>query len=108
MPAIHTCRWYVKSRFKIFFCCDAVILQAFYFDRDDLALSGLHKFFKKASDEEREHAMKFMKYQNKRGGKIALSDIKTPKNEWGTAQDAMQAALDLEVEVNEVCVAYFI
>lgn len=52
--------------------------------------------------------MKFMKYQNKRGGKIALSDIKTPKNEWGTAQDAMQAALDLEVNVNEVCVAYFI
>ncbi|KAJ6638805.1 Soma ferritin [Pseudolycoriella hygida] len=79
----------------------AYMSMAFYFDRDDLALSGLHKFFKKASDEEREHAMKFMKYQNKRGGKVFLSDIKVPKIEWGSAQDAMQAALDLETEVNE-------
>lgn len=79
------------------------ICQAFYFERDDVALLGLHNYFKKASDEEREHAMKFMNYQNKRGGKIALSAIAAPKNEWGTAQDAMIAALDLEKEVNEVC-----
>lgn len=46
--------------------------------------------------------MKFMKYQNKRGGRVTLSDIKAPQNEWGTAQDAMQAALDLETDVNEV------
>lgn len=77
--------------------------QAFYFDRDDVALAGLHEYFKKASEEERGHAMKFMKYQNKRGGRITLSDIKAPKNDWGTAQDAMQAALDLETDVNEVC-----
>lgn len=64
----------------------------------------MHKYFKKASDEEREHAMKFMKYQNKRGGRIVLSEIETPKNEWGSAQDAMQAALDLEYKVNEVSV----
>lgn len=76
--------------------------QAYYFDRDDVALGGLHKWFKKASDEEREHAMKFMKYQNKRGGKVVLTDVKAPKTEWGTAQEAMQAALELETEVNEV------
>lgn len=84
-----------------------MFLQAFYFDRDDVALSGLHKYFKKASDEEREHAMKFMKYQNKRGGRVTLSDIKAPKIEWGSAQDAMQAALDLEADVNEVRLASF-
>ena len=51
-------------------------LQAYYFDRDDVALPGFHKFFKKSSEEEREHAEKLMKYQNKRGGRIVLQDIK--------------------------------
>lgn len=77
--------------------------QAYYFDRDDIALPGMHWYFKKASDEEREHAMKFLKYLNKRGGRIVLTDIRNPdKREWGTAQDAMAAALDLEKQVNEV------
>ena len=47
-------------------------LQGFFFDRDDIALPGFAKFFKKSSDEEREHAQMFMKYQNQRGGKIVL------------------------------------
>ena len=50
--------------------------QSYYFDRDDVALPGFAKYFKDASDEEREHAEKFMKYQNKRGGRIVLQDIK--------------------------------
>ncbi|CAD7090509.1 unnamed protein product [Hermetia illucens] len=75
---------------------------AYHFDRDDVALPGMHWYFKKASDEEREHAMKFMKYLNKRGGKIVLEDIKRPEvREWSTAEDAMCAALDLEKKVNE-------
>merc|ERR1712203_1303108 len=39
---------------------------AYYFDRDDVAYSGFHSFFKKNSDEERDHAEKFIKYQNRR------------------------------------------
>ncbi|KAJ9595009.1 hypothetical protein L9F63_013675 [Diploptera punctata] len=75
---------------------------AYYFDRDDIALPGFHGYFKKASDEEREHGMKLMMYLNKRGGRIVLTDIKAPgRNEWGTPEDAMMAALDLEKEVNE-------
>ena len=35
-----------------------------------------YEYFKKMSDEENEHANKFMKYQNKRGGTIVLLDIK--------------------------------
>ena len=31
---------------------------AYYFDRDDIARPGFHEFFKKQSDEEREHAGK--------------------------------------------------
>ncbi|XP_076076958.1 soma ferritin-like [Mytilus galloprovincialis] len=75
---------------------------SYYFDRDDVALPGFSKFFKKSSDEEREHAEKFMKYQNKRGGRIVLQDIKKPdRDEWGTALDAMQVALSLEKSVNQ-------
>ncbi|MCJ0218189.1 ferritin [Clostridioides difficile] len=75
---------------------------AFYFDRDDVALPGFSKYFKKASDEERGHAEKFMKYQNKRGGRIVLQDIKKPdRDEWGSALDAMQVALSLEKSVNQ-------
>lgn len=82
--------------------------QAYYFDRDDVALPGLHHYFKKASDDEREHGMKFMLYLNKRGGRIMLTDIGAPdRNEWGSAEDAMLAALDLEKNVNEVTVFYF-
>jgi ferritin heavy chain len=38
----------------------------------------MHKYFKKASDEEREHAEKFMKYMNDRGGRIVLEPIAKP------------------------------
>lgn len=53
-----------------------LFLQAFYFDRDDIALHNVAKFFKEQSHEEREHAEKLMKYQNKRGGRIVLQDVK--------------------------------
>jgi len=75
---------------------------AWYFDRDDIALKGFHKYFKKASEEEREHAEKLMKFQNQRGGRIVLSDIKRPDNdEWGSGLEAMEAALNLEKNVNQ-------
>jgi len=51
------------------------LLQAYYFDRDDVALKGFSNIFKKSSDEEREHAEKFMKYQSMRGGRIVLQPI---------------------------------
>ncbi|WP_459504019.1 ferritin family protein, partial [Erwinia amylovora] len=63
---------------------------------------GLAKFFKDQSDEEREHAEKLMKYQNQRGGRIVLQDIKKPdRDEWGCGLDAMQVALGLEKSVNQ-------
>jgi len=75
---------------------------AWYFDRDDVALPGFHKFFKKSSEEEREHAEKLMKFQNQRGGRIKLTDIKAPDQEsWGSGLDAMTVALELEKNVNQ-------
>merc|ERR1712226_1774248 len=84
------------------YACYVYQSMGFYFDRDDVALKGFAKFFKKSSDEEREHAEKLMAYQNKRGGRIVLQNIQKPeRDEWGTGLDAMQAALALEKNVNQ-------
>ncbi|KAK2432630.1 ferritin-3, chloroplastic [Trifolium repens] len=77
-----------------------------YFDRDNVALKGLAKFFKESSEEEREHAEKLMKYQNIRGGRVVLYPIVSPPSEFdhvekGDALYAMELALSLEKLVNE-------
>ncbi|KAI9102157.1 hypothetical protein K1719_023667 [Acacia pycnantha] len=77
-----------------------------YFDRDNVALKGLAKFFRESSDEERDHAEKLMKYQNKRGGKVTLQSIVMPLSEYdhdekGDALYAMELALSLEKLTNE-------
>ncbi|KAL5550751.1 hypothetical protein UlMin_000927 [Ulmus minor] len=77
-----------------------------YFDRDNVALKGLAKFFKESSDEEREHAEKLIRYQNIRGGKVKLHSIILPISEFdhedkGDALYAMELALSLEKLTNE-------
>nr|BAK09173.1 ferritin [Tamarix androssowii] len=77
-----------------------------YFDRDNVALKGLAKFFKESSLEEREHAEKLMEYQNKRGGRVKLQSIVMPLSEFdhmekGDALYAMELALSLEKLTNE-------
>ncbi|GIY03344.1 soma ferritin [Caerostris extrusa] len=75
---------------------------AFHFDRDDVALANISKFFKDSSDEEKEHAFKLMKFQNQRGGTVLLRDIKAPtKSKWDSPLEAMQDALELEKTVNQ-------
>ncbi|XP_051571848.1 ferritin, middle subunit-like [Myxocyprinus asiaticus] len=75
---------------------------AHYFKRDDVALPGFAKFFKENSVEEREHAEKFMEFQNKRGGCIVLQNVKKPeRDEWDNGVVAMQCALQLEKNVNQ-------
>lgn len=74
----------------------------FYFSRDDVALPGFAHFFKHESHEEREHAEKLLSFQNKRGGRIFLQDVKKPdRDEWGSGLEAMQCALQLEKNVNQ-------
>merc|ERR1712226_1188478 len=52
---------------------------AYYCDRDDVTHHKLHEMFKKSAIEEREHAVKLMGYQNRRGGTVALQDIMRPE-----------------------------
>ncbi|KAM5132411.1 ferritin light chain, oocyte isoform-like [Mantella aurantiaca] len=74
----------------------------FYFDRDDVALAKFSKFFHEHSEKKREHAEKFLKFQNKRGGRVVLQDVKKPDaDEWGNGVSAMECALKLEKSVNQ-------
>ncbi|XP_075478918.1 ferritin-3, chloroplastic-like [Primulina tabacum] len=77
-----------------------------YFDRDNVALKGIANFFKESSIEEREHAEKFMEYQNKRGGQVKLQSMMMPISNYdhlekGDALCAMELALSLEKLTNE-------
>lgn len=75
---------------------------AYQFQRHDVALEGFYEYFKKNSDEEREHAQKLMKYINDRGGSIKLEAVHPPVNfHFTTGLEAMQAALQLERDVND-------
>ncbi|THF98188.1 hypothetical protein TEA_014660 [Camellia sinensis var. sinensis] len=81
-----------------------------YFDRDNVALKGLAKFFKESSEEEREHAEKFMKYQNKRGGRVKLHSILLPLSEFDHVEkgDALFATLvvcDLMISAMELALS---
>jgi ferritin heavy chain len=75
---------------------------AVHFERDDVALPGFAHFFEENSSEERQHAQKFMKYVNSRGGRVALADVKAPaKSAWATGLEALEDALVLEKKVND-------
>uniref|UniRef100_UPI00398EE740 ferritin, higher subunit-like n=1 Tax=Pristiophorus japonicus TaxID=55135 RepID=UPI00398EE740 len=75
---------------------------SFYVDRDDVALCYFAEFFKEQSHEEREHAEKLMQFQNRRGGRIILADIKKPEqDEWSNGLEVMQRALQMEKNVNQ-------
>ncbi|XP_072348657.1 ferritin heavy chain B-like [Scyliorhinus torazame] len=77
-------------------------LASSYFDRDDVALRHFAEFFKEQSHEEQEHAEKLMEFQNKRGGRIILEDVKKPEqDEWSNGLEAMQRALQMEKNVNQ-------
>lgn len=105
--------------------------QGFYFERDDVALSRLAHFFREQSREEREHAEGLLRFQTRRGGRVLLQDIKVcavwwgavwwgavfggpgpvvltvrapqkpERDTWGSALEAVEAALQLEKSVNQ-------
>lgn len=74
-----------------------------YFDRDTVALPGFAKYFKEQSDEEREHAEDFMRYQNKRGGKVELQPLAVPEMSFTQDDGASDAtyAMDLALQLEK-------
>ncbi|CAK8675635.1 unnamed protein product [Clavelina lepadiformis] len=74
-----------------------------FFNRDDVALKNVSKFFKENAVEEHEHANKLIEYHNRRGGNTTYFSIQ-PSNHFDpktfNTMKAMQCALALEVNVN--------
>jgi bacterioferritin B len=70
---------------------------AAYFDGKSLKkAAGL---FLKQSDEEREHGLKFVKYLLETNGDLRIPAIVAPKPSFASAEEAVQYALDWELEV---------
>ncbi len=70
---------------------------ATYFDGD--SLPELAGFFYRQSDEERMHAMKFVRYVVETGGQVRIPAIAAPRHDFTSAEEAVGAALTWEVEV---------
>jgi bacterioferritin B len=72
---------------------------AAYFEGE--CLFGLAKIYFKQADEEREHAMKLVKFLLETGGKVAIPQIPAASSEFATAESAAQSALDSEMRTTE-------
>ena len=70
---------------------------AVYFD--DMSLPELANFFFRQSEEEREHAMKFVHFLLETGEKPIIPGLPDMVNEFSSPADAVQFALDQEIEV---------
>jgi ferritin len=73
------------------------IIIASYFDGEQLP--ELADFFFRQSDEERMHALKFVHYILEAGGEISIPTIKATSITIDSAEAAVKAALDWELEV---------
>jgi ferritin len=70
---------------------------AVYFDQQ--ALPRLAAHFYKQAEEERDHAMKFVKFIVDADGEVKIPAVPAPKAKFSTAEEAVQLSLDWEVEV---------
>lgn len=70
---------------------------ATYFDADDLP--QLAAFFYRQAEEEKMHAMKFVHYIVEAGGQVRVPAIEEARYDFKSAKEAVQAALDWELEV---------
>jgi ferritin len=70
---------------------------AAFFETRHMAL--LAKLFFEQAEEEKEHAMKFVHYILEAGGELRIPQIKAPKPGFESAAEAVEAALNWEMEV---------
>ncbi|XP_035292828.1 ferritin light chain 1-like isoform X1, partial [Cricetulus griseus] len=73
----------------------------YYFDRDDVALEGVGHFCELA-EENHEGTQRLLKFQNNHRGCTLFQDVQKPSlDESGKTQEAMEAALSLEKNLNQ-------
>ena len=66
-----------------------------------MGLKALAGLFVKQAAEEREHALKFVTYLGRVGGRARLTGVGEPKAEYASAEAVVQAALDAEQHVTQ-------
>jgi ferritin len=70
-----------------------------YFDAENLP--ELSAFFARQATEERDHALRFVKFIVDVGGRVEIPQIGAPKHEFGSALEAVQLSLRWERTVTE-------
>ena len=63
------------------------------------ALPQLSQHFFRQAEEEKGHALRFIKYVVDAGGRVAIPAIDAPKSKFKTARDAVKLSLDQEIHV---------
>ena len=64
-------------------------------------LEELSQFFFRQADEERQHAMKFVKFILDVDGKVEIPQVAAPRSDFGEAREAVAMSLEWEREVTE-------
>ncbi len=72
---------------------------AAYFDSDNLPALARH-FYMQAT-EERDHAMRFVKFIVDADGRLAIPAVPAPRSEFNSAEEAVQLSLDWERTVTD-------
>ncbi|RMH20456.1 MAG: ferritin [Acidobacteria bacterium] len=72
---------------------------AAYFDHEDLG--ELAKFFFRQADEERAHAMKFVRFLLDAGARVVLPAVPAPTSDFDSARAAVALSLKWEEEVTQ-------
>ena len=76
---------------------------AAYFDAENLP--QLAQFFYRQADEERQHALKFVKFVVDVGGKVEIPAVSAPRTDFASASEAVRLSLDWERTVTEASCA---
>ena len=72
---------------------------AAYFDSDNLPIFAKH-FYTQAT-EERDHAMRFVKFVVDSGGRVEIPTIEAPQSSFASAEEAVRLSLNWELKVTE-------
>jgi len=65
------------------------------------SLHELAAHFYRQAEEERDHAMRFVKYLLDAGGQVEIKDVPAPQNKFTSVEEAVKLSLDQEKKVTE-------
>jgi ferritin len=69
---------------------------------ESIDMPGSATWFAAQSDEEREHALKFVRHVVERGGRVILAGMETPPVDFGSALGTFEQALTHEMNVTQM------